>query len=114
MHAGLYGSVHTRCVAAHRVGATTTSLARRLSACGSGGGELGTWNLALTDAPLVWVSLICKSVLTNVMVAAEVVTTVNTLATALNPTESASATVSGSATPSVETLAVTVTPITFP
>lgn len=44
------------------------------------------------------------AVVTNVVVAPEVVTTVNTSATALNPSVSASATVSGTATPSVETL----------
>lgn len=44
------------------------------------------------------------AVVTNVVVAPELITTVNNSATALNPTVSASATVSGSATPSVETL----------
>jgi hypothetical protein len=44
------------------------------------------------------------AVVTNVVVAAELVTTVNTSATALNPTLSASATVSGTATPAEETL----------
>lgn len=44
------------------------------------------------------------AVVTNVVVAPELITTVNTSATALNPTVSASATVSGTATPAVETL----------
>jgi hypothetical protein len=44
------------------------------------------------------------AVVTNVVVAAELVTAVNTSATALNPTVSSSATVTGTATPAVETL----------
>lgn len=44
------------------------------------------------------------AVVTNVVVAAELVTAVNTSATALNPTLSASATVSGTAKPALETL----------